>query len=130
VRFREGVVVLQALRIVAEIGIRQVWRIGDVIDVAALVEERAKHLRIFHGEIRRAAPAHAEALDAACFAIRDGAIGRIDVRDEFLDHHRLRHEAPVAAVLIHRGASAIREDHDDLRQFAREDALSCSTLAE
>ena len=120
---QEGVVVLQSLRIIAKIGIGQIGGFRDVIDVAALIEEGAKHLWILHREIRGAAPTHAEALNASGLAIRDGSVGLIDVRDEFFDHHRLRHEAPITTVLIHGGASAIREDHDDLRQLPREDAL-------
>ena len=72
-----------------------------MIDVAALIEERAEHLRIFHRQIGGAAPAHAEPFDAARFAVGEGAIGRVDVGNEFVDHHGFRHEAAVAGVLVH-----------------------------
>ncbi len=89
----------------------------------ALIEERAEHVGMAHREISEATSTHAESLDAACLEVSDCAICRADVRDEFLHHHRLRHKQPVAAILIHRGASAIREDDDDLGQLAREDAF-------
>ena len=52
-----------------------------MIDVAALVEERAEHVGMAHGEMCGATSPHAEALDATRLAVGDCAICRVDVRD-------------------------------------------------
>jgi hypothetical protein len=100
-----------------------------LFNLGVRVEERAEHFWMAHREMSVATSTHAESLDAACLAVSDCAICHVDVRHEFLHHHGLRHKPPVTAILIHRGASAIREDDDDLGSLPAR-MPSFSTLAE
>ncbi len=81
----------------------------------------AEHLGVLEPEARGAVAAHAESVEKAAFAGVNRAVGRVDVRDEVLDDHRLDRSCAVRPVDIHPHLEAVHEHDETGRRPARLD---------
>ena len=79
---------------------------------------------MFEAQPCRAIAAHAEAFDDAAFTLRQRAEAAVDMRDEFLDEHRLQLHRAIFPITPHAHRQSIREDHDHRRDFARPHGLA------
>jgi hypothetical protein len=126
---RVDVVLLVARAVGAEVvvgvnvGLRRVVEVEEVHDVAGLVVQRAEELGVFHREARGAAAAHRETLDRATGARRDGAVGGVEVREEFADDEGLGGEFSVVGIFVERVRAAVGQHEDHRGPAAGDDAV-------
>ncbi len=82
-----------------------------------------EHIGELEAQAGRAVSAHAEAVEEATLARGDGVIGRVNVRHEVLDDHRLQRRGAVLPVDVHPLDQAVDEHHQAWRRLARRDGF-------
>ncbi|OPZ07254.1 MAG: hypothetical protein BWZ10_02861 [candidate division BRC1 bacterium ADurb.BinA364] len=80
--------------------------------------DAAKKVGMLESPFGRAGTAHRESLDHSAFARGDGAIGRVDVRDQVLDRHAFHRLFAIVGIDIASCREAIDEDDDHRRRLA------------